>query len=66
MFAYGTASERARVVVDAAGVPPKPPYRPPAEGHRPYHVGYVDLGEVLVEALLEVSRAEIGSVWRSG
>ncbi|NEA66259.1 zinc ribbon domain-containing protein [Streptomyces sp. SID12488] len=38
---------------------PKPPYRPPAEGHRPYHVGYVDLGEVLVEALLEVSRAEI-------
>jgi uncharacterized OB-fold protein len=39
--------------------PPKPPYRPPAQGHRPYHVGYVDLGEVLVEALLEVSRAEI-------
>ncbi|MDW4904201.1 OB-fold domain-containing protein [Streptomyces sp. ADMS] len=40
--------------------PPKPPYRPPAGGHRPYHVGYVDLGEVLVEALLEVPRAEIG------
>ncbi|WP_330351057.1 Zn-ribbon domain-containing OB-fold protein [Streptomyces sp. NBC_00582] len=39
--------------------PPKPPYRPPAGGHRPYHVGYVDLGEVLVEARLAVSRAEI-------
>jgi len=39
--------------------PPKPPYRPPADGHRPYHVGYVDLGEVLVESLLAVSRAEI-------
>lgn len=38
---------------------PKPPYRPPADGHRPYHVGYVDLGEVLVEALLAVDRAEI-------
>jgi uncharacterized OB-fold protein len=39
--------------------PPKPPYRPPADGHRPYHVGYVDLGEVLVEARLEVSRQEV-------
>ncbi|WP_128376359.1 Zn-ribbon domain-containing OB-fold protein [Streptomyces cavernae] len=39
--------------------PPKPPYRPPAEGYRPYHVGYVDLGEVLVEARLEVPRADI-------
>ncbi|MEU4463934.1 OB-fold domain-containing protein [Streptomyces sp. NPDC024017] len=38
---------------------PKPPYRPPSGGHRPYHVGYVDLGEVLVEALLAVPRAEI-------
>ncbi|MER6283098.1 Zn-ribbon domain-containing OB-fold protein [Streptomyces sviceus] len=38
---------------------PKPPYRPPSSGHRPYHVGYVDLGEVLVEALLAVPRAEI-------
>ncbi|MEU2541513.1 Zn-ribbon domain-containing OB-fold protein [Streptomyces iakyrus] len=38
---------------------PKPPYRPPAGGHRPYHVGYVDLGEVLVEARLAVPRAEI-------
>ncbi|NEC88548.1 Zn-ribbon domain-containing OB-fold protein [Streptomyces sp. SID12501] len=38
---------------------PKPPYRAPTEGHQPYHVGYVDLGEVLVEALLTVSRAEI-------
>ncbi|UUU19386.1 Zn-ribbon domain-containing OB-fold protein [Streptomyces sp. DSM 40750] len=39
--------------------PPKPPYRHPAGGHRPYHVGYVDLGEVLVEARLAVPRAEI-------
>jgi uncharacterized OB-fold protein len=39
--------------------PPKPPYRTPADGHLPYHVGYVDLGEVLVEALLTVPRTEI-------
>ncbi|MEV0225648.1 OB-fold domain-containing protein [Streptomyces sp. NPDC050704] len=38
---------------------PKPPYRPPAEGYQPYHVGYVDLGEVLVEARLEVPRDQI-------
>ncbi|MFH8658066.1 Zn-ribbon domain-containing OB-fold protein [Streptomyces afghaniensis] len=39
--------------------PPKPPYRPPSGGHRAYHVGYVDLGEVLVEARLAVPRSEI-------
>ncbi|MPY60489.1 Zn-ribbon domain-containing OB-fold protein [Streptomyces spongiae] len=39
--------------------PPKPPYRPPTGGHQPYLVGYVDLGEVLVEALLAVPRADI-------
>ena len=39
--------------------PPKPPYRPPAGGYEPYHVGYVDLGEVLVEARLAIPRAEI-------
>ncbi|MDT0572003.1 OB-fold domain-containing protein [Streptomyces sp. DSM 3412] len=39
--------------------PPKSPYRVPSGGHRPYHVGYVDLGEVLVEARLAVPRAEI-------
>ncbi|MGW2615681.1 Zn-ribbon domain-containing OB-fold protein [Streptomyces sp. NPDC001500] len=39
--------------------PPKPPYRPPSGGHRPYHVGYVDLGEVLVESLLAVPRAQM-------
>ncbi|WP_030678426.1 Zn-ribbon domain-containing OB-fold protein [Streptomyces cellulosae] len=38
---------------------PKPPYRAPADGYRPYHVGYVDLGEVLVETRLEVARPEI-------
>jgi uncharacterized OB-fold protein len=39
--------------------PPKPPYRPPAGSHRPYHLGYVDLGEILVEARLAVPREEI-------
>ncbi|MFI7701866.1 Zn-ribbon domain-containing OB-fold protein [Nonomuraea sp. NPDC049480] len=33
---------------------PKPPYRAPAEGFSPYAVGYVDLGDVLVESRLEV------------
>ncbi len=31
---------------------PKAPYVPPADGFVPYAVGYVDLGEVLVEARL--------------
>lgn len=35
---------------------PKEPYRPPAEGHRPYALGYVDLGEILVEARLDIPR----------
>ena len=39
--------------------PPKPPYRSPVGGHQPYHLGYVDLGEVLVEARLAVPREEI-------
>jgi uncharacterized OB-fold protein len=39
--------------------PPKPPYRPPSSGWEPYHVGYVDLGEVLVEARLAMPRTEI-------
>ncbi|MFG2129476.1 OB-fold domain-containing protein [Streptomyces sp. NPDC048751] len=39
--------------------PPRPPYRPPAGGYEPYHVGYVDLGEVLVEARLAIPRQEI-------
>jgi uncharacterized protein len=36
--------------------PPKEPYRPPAEGHQPYALGYVDLGEILVEARLDIPR----------
>ena len=32
--------------------PPKPPYVPPAGGFSPYAVGYVDLGDVLVESHL--------------
>ena len=39
--------------------PPKPPYRPPSGGFQPYHVGYEDLGEVLVEARLEVPLREM-------
>jgi len=31
---------------------PNPPYRAPAEGFIPFAVGYVDLGEVLVESVL--------------
>jgi uncharacterized protein len=33
---------------------PKAPYRPPAGGFAPYAVGYVDLGDVIVEGRLEV------------
>ena len=39
--------------------PPKPPYVPPAGGFVPFPVGYVDLGEVLVEAHLLVDRASL-------
>ncbi|MDN0196683.1 OB-fold domain-containing protein [Streptomyces sp. S.PNR 29] len=39
--------------------PPKPPYRPPIGGFEPYHVGYVDLGEVLVETRLAIPREQI-------
>ncbi|MFE2210898.1 Zn-ribbon domain-containing OB-fold protein [Streptomyces canus] len=35
---------------------PKEPYRPPAGGHQPYALGYVDLGEILVEARLDIPR----------
>ncbi|WP_448624204.1 Zn-ribbon domain-containing OB-fold protein [Geodermatophilus sp. URMC 64] len=34
------------------GFAPKAPYVPPAAGFRPFPVGYVDLGEVLVESHL--------------
>jgi uncharacterized OB-fold protein len=41
---------------------PKAPYRVPASGFMPYGVGYVDLGEVIVESRLagEPSELEIG------
>jgi uncharacterized OB-fold protein len=41
---------------------PKLPYRPPADGFVPYGVGYVDLGEVIVEARLagDPAHLEIG------
>ena len=34
------------------GFAPKPPYVPPVDGFHPFPVGYVDLGDVLVEAHL--------------
>lgn len=41
---------------------PKPPYRVPEDGFAPFAVGYVDLGPVIVEALLEcdLDRLAIG------
>ncbi|MGY1809481.1 Zn-ribbon domain-containing OB-fold protein [Blastococcus sp. SYSU D00669] len=41
------------------GFAPKPPYVPPAGGFRPFPVGYVDLGEVLVEAHLTADPARL-------
>jgi uncharacterized OB-fold protein len=38
---------------------PKPPYLAPADGFRPFPVGYVDLGDVLVEAVLDADPAEL-------
>ena len=38
---------------------PKPPYVAPAEGFRPFPVGYVDLGRVMVEARLDASPDEL-------
>lgn len=45
------------------GFCPKPPYIPPAGGFVPFPVGYVDLGEVIVEGHLLVDREhlEIGT-----
>lgn len=37
---------------------PKSPYTGPADGFAPYAVGYIDLGEVLVESLLETGGRE--------
>lgn len=37
---------------------PKAPYVPPATGFTPYAVGYVDLGEVLVETRLQAGDVE--------
>jgi uncharacterized OB-fold protein len=44
------------------GFQPKAPYVPPAGGFAPYPVGYVDLGDVLVEAhlLADPGRLRIG------
>ena len=44
------------------GFAPKPPFVPPAGGFRPFPVGYVDLGEVLVEGhlLADAARLRIG------
>lgn len=41
------------------GFAPKPPYVAPADGFAPFPVGYVDLGDVLVEGHLLVPREEL-------
>lgn len=45
---------------------PKAPYRPPEGGFTPYGVGYVDLGDVIVESRLlgDPARFEIGMAMR--
>jgi uncharacterized protein len=43
---------------------PKPPYRAPAGGFVPYPVGYVNLGDVVVEARLIDEAPEIGAPMR--
>jgi uncharacterized OB-fold protein len=45
---------------------PKAPYRPPVSGFQPFGVGYVDLGEVIVEARLagDPAALEIGMPMR--
>lgn len=39
---------------------PKPPYLAPADGFQPFPVGYVDLGDVMVESRLDADPAELG------
>ena len=45
------------------GFEPKAPYVPPADGFTPFAVGYVDLGDVLVEGhlLVDRDRLDIGT-----
>jgi uncharacterized protein len=38
---------------------PKPPYEPPEQGFAPFALGYVDLGDVLVESVLDVPAADL-------
>ena len=38
---------------------PKPPYVAPADGFEPYPVGYVDLGDVMVETRLDADPADL-------
>jgi len=38
---------------------PKTPYRPPGDAFAPFAVGYVDLGEVMVETRLAVLRFDV-------
>jgi uncharacterized OB-fold protein len=47
-------------------IEPKAPYLPPELGFEPYGVGYVDLGDIIVEGRLvgEQSRFEIGMPMR--
>lgn len=43
---------------------PKAPYRVPVDGFVPYPVGYVDLGDIIVEARLIDDAPEIGAPMR--
>jgi uncharacterized OB-fold protein len=45
---------------------PKAPYRPPESGFAPYGVGYIDLGDVIVESRLggDPATLEIGMPMR--
>ncbi|GAB2485437.1 Zn-ribbon domain-containing OB-fold protein [Jatrophihabitans fulvus] len=43
---------------------PKAPYRAPADGFEPFGVGYVELGDVIVEGRLVGTEHEIGAAMR--
>ncbi|MXP19997.1 DNA-binding protein [Gordonia sp. HNM0687] len=43
---------------------PKPPFVAPPEGFTPFCVGYIDLGEVIVESLLDAGPDELRTAAR--
>lgn len=38
--------------------PPSPPYIPPADGYRPFALGYIEIGGERVAAVLDVADVE--------